>query len=199
MFGNFSQRPRSCTEIGSGNSLPADALDRLEEFFVARVKNFFLTSGHETLLVEAVVSVNPDRVWEVGQRLAALERMSRKEDFPQAVQTFKRVANIIRKQGTGAGVDLTGVWNPALLEEAAERTLAERISVLGEAFDAGLKSDDYDGLFELLAALRPDVDELFDKVMVMCDDLDLRANRLNMLKALTLRMDRLADFSALQM
>lgn len=178
---------------------PADALDRLEEFFVARVKNFFLTSGHETLLVEAVVSVNPDRVWEVGQRLAALERMSRKEDFPQAVQTFKRVANIIRKQGTGAGVDLTGVWNPALLEEAAERTLAERISVLGEAFDAGLKSDDYDGLFELLAALRPDVDELFDKVMVMCDDLDLRANRLNMLKALTLRMDRLADFSALQM
>ena len=50
----------------------------------------------------------------------------------------------------------------------------------------------------MLAALRPAVDELFDKVMVMCEDPELRANRLNMLKALTLRMDRLADFSALQ-
>ena len=48
-------------------------------------------------------------------------------------------------------------------------------------------------------SLRPAVDELFDKVMVMCEDPDLRANRLNMLKALTLRMERLADFSALQL
>ena len=33
----------------------------------------------------------------------------------------------------------------------------------------------------------------------MCEDPALRANRLNMLKALTLRMERLADFSALQL
>ena len=51
----------------------------------------------------------------------------------------------------------------------------------------------------MLATLRPAVDELFDKVMVMCEDPALRANRLNMLKALTLRMERLADFSALQL
>ncbi len=178
---------------------PADALTRLEEFFVGRSKNFFLTSGHETLLVEAVSAVNPEKVWEVGKRLAALERMSRQNDFPQAVQTFKRVANIIRKQGTGAGVALTGKWDPALLEEVAEQKLAERIASLAEAFEEGLKKDDYDALFTLLGSLRPDVDELFDKVMVMCDDMALRANRLNLLKALALRMDSLADFSALQM
>lgn len=176
---------------------PADALSKLEEFFIARSKNFFLTSGHETLLVEAVSAVSPDRVWEVGKRLEALERMSHKEDFPQIAQTFKRVANIIRKQG--AGIALTGEWNAALLEEAAEQTLASRIASLAEAFEEGLQRDDYDALFALLASVRPDVDELFDKVMVMCDDMSMRANRLNLLKALTLRMDRLADFSALQM
>ena len=176
---------------------PVDALSKLEEFFVARSKNFFLTSGHETLLVEAVSAVNPDRVWEVGKRLEALERMSHKDDFPQIAQTFKRVANIIRKQG--AGIALTGEWNAALLEEAAEQTLASRIASLAEAFEEGLQRDDYDALFALLASVRPDVDELFDKVMVMCDDMSMRANRLNLLKALTLRMDRLADFSALQM
>ena len=42
----------------------------------------------------------------LGRRLGALESMSRQDDFPQAAQTFKRVANIIRKQGHEAGVDL---------------------------------------------------------------------------------------------
>lgn len=62
------------------------------------------------------------------------------------------------------------------------------------AFETAWANDDFEALFSMLAALRPAVDELFDKVMVMCEDPDLRANRLNMLKALTLRMERLADF-----
>lgn len=43
--------------------------------------------------------------------------MSRQDDFPQAAQTFKRVANIIRKQGHEAGVDLQGTWKRELLQE----------------------------------------------------------------------------------
>nr|WP_294508479.1 glycine--tRNA ligase subunit beta [uncultured Bilophila sp.] len=177
---------------------PAESLVKLNEFFVARVKNYFLTQGKETLLVEAVTAVEPDKVWALGQRLEALETMSRKDDFPQAAQTFKRVANIIRKQGHEAGVELGGVWRRELLQEPAEMALAEELETLFAAFETELAADRFDALFAMLAALRPAVDELFDKVMVMCEDPELRANRLNMLKALTLRMDRLADFSALQ-
>ena len=78
---------------------PAEAVAKLNDFFIARVKNYFLTQGKETLLVEAVTAVDPDNVWALGRRLGALESMSRQNDFPQAAQTFKRVANIIRKQG----------------------------------------------------------------------------------------------------
>ena len=178
---------------------PASAVARLEEFFVGRVKNYFLTQGKETLLVEAVTAVSPDRVWELGQRMNALEAMSRKDDFPLTAQTFKRVANIIRKQGHEVGTPLSGEWNHALLQEPAEKNLSSELEKLIEAFETAWAADRYDDLFAMLAALRPAVDELFDKVMVMCEDTELRANRLNMLKALALRMDRLADFSALQL
>lgn len=178
---------------------PTEALAKLEEFFSARVKNYFLAQGNETLLVEAVSAVDADNVWCVGQRLEALTAMSRKADFAQSVQTFKRVANIIRKQGNDAGVELTGSWTTALLQEPAEKVLAEQLDTLVSDFETRWSADDFDGLFAMLAALRPAVDDLFENVMVMCEDPALRANRLNMLKALALRMDRLADFSALQM
>ena len=178
---------------------PAEAIAKLNDFFIARVKNYFLTQGKETLLVEAVTAVDPDNVWALGRRLGALESMSRQDDFPQAAQTFKRVANIIRKQGHEAGVDLQGTWKRELLQEPAEMALAEALEKMFAAFEAAWANDDFEALFSMLAALRPAVDELFDKVMVMCEDPALRANRLNMLKALTLRMERLADFSALQL
>ena len=94
---------------------------------------------------------------------------------------------------------LQGTWKRELLQEPTEKALAEALEKMFAAFDAAWANDDFNALFSMLAALRPAVDELFDKVMVMCEDPDLRANRLNMLKALTLRMERLADFSALQL
>jgi glycyl-tRNA synthetase beta chain len=42
------------------------------------------------------------------------------------------------------------------------------------------------------------VDDFFDHVMVMAEDLALRQNRLNLLQALVNRLSVLADFSALQ-
>ena len=176
---------------------PDAALSKLMEFLVGRVKNYFLTSGHETLLVEAIAAVSPEKVWEAGQRLAALERMSRKEDFPLAVQTFKRVTNIIRKQG--AGLELNGVWQADLLQEDAEKNLAAHLEALAQAFAERQSRDDYDGMLDLLADLRPDVDALFDKVMIICDDKQLRENRLNMLKMVSMHVNTVADFSALQM
>ncbi|MEG2140950.1 MAG: glycine--tRNA ligase subunit beta, partial [Bilophila sp.] len=129
---------------------PAQALAKLDAFFAARVKNYFLTQGRETLLVEAVTAVDADKVWSVGQRLDALAVMSRTPDFAQSVQTFKRIANIIRKQG--AGVELTGNWVSDLLQEPAEKALAQQLDALTAHFETRWAADDFDALFAMLAA-----------------------------------------------
>jgi glycyl-tRNA synthetase beta chain len=173
-----------------------ECLARLEDFFGARLKNLCISQGRQTLLVEAALGADFSDVWAAGRRLAALERLSAREDFALSVQTFKRVANIIRKQA--AGMDLSGQWIEALLADPAEKALAGRLVTLLPRFDELWAQDDFDALFALLQELRPTVDAFFDKVMVMCEDAAVRANRLNLLRALVQRLERLADFAALQ-
>ena len=176
---------------------PEEASAKLHEFFVARVKNLFLSRGHDTLFVEAITATGANQVWAADRRLRALEAFGQREGFLSAVQTFKRVGNILRKQGSDEA--LTGCYDATLFDNEAEKALAAHLEQVFADFDALHAAADFDTLLIRLGELRPSVDAFFNNVMVICDDLDVRRNRLNLLKAIMLRLDRLADFSALQM
>lgn len=177
--------------------LPEQSLPRLQEFFNLRLKNYCISQGAETLLAEAAILAGADDVWALSSRLAALERFSREKDFAGSVLTFKRAANIIRKQGSQE--KLTGKYQPILFADAAEKALAAELERVIPLFNSYWEKDEHDALFALLGELRPAVDAFFEQVMVMCEDDGLRRNRLNLLQALVLQLGRLADFSALQM
>ncbi|MDR1125032.1 MAG: glycine--tRNA ligase subunit beta, partial [Deltaproteobacteria bacterium] len=97
---------------------PDEALAALNEFFSLRLKNLFMAQGAETLLVEGALAADYSDVWAASARLAALRRFSAGADFASSVLTFKRAANIIRKQGQGERLD--GRFKAELLREAAE-------------------------------------------------------------------------------
>ena len=171
-----------------------EALAKLNEFFAGRVKNLFLTQGFDTLLVEAVMNAGSSDVWAASRRLAALAAEAAKPGFADNAQTFKRVANILRKQGAGA----TGAFKAELLAEEPEKALAAALTEMAAKFDALWAEDRFDELLALMDGVRPTVDAFFDGVMVMAEDAEVRANRLDLLQALLNKMGRLADFSALQ-
>ena len=170
----------------------------LLNFFGQRLKAYWTGQGYATRVVDAVLGAGFDNIKIAFVRLKALADFSQKSYFEQAVLTFKRADNIIRKQGEKLGEKFTGDFNFSLLEEPAEKNLAEKIGDLVQVWEKLWLDQDFAGLFELLLELRPVVDEFFDHVMVMCEDKDLRLNRLNLLFALTSRLSKLADFSALQ-
>ncbi len=177
--------------------LPTDeSLQKLEEFFHARLKNYWQGQGNDTLLVEASLGAPSQDVHCAAQRLNALSKLHASEHYTAAVQTLKRVSNIIRKQG--AEFDLDGIYKPALMQEAAEKKLAASLDALLPRFDSLWAEDNFEAIPQLLLEIRPDIDAFFDSVMVICEDKELRVNRLNMLKALTMRMEKFADFTALQ-
>lgn len=176
---------------------PEEALAALNDFFSLRLKNLFISEGAETLLVEGVLAADASDVWAASARLAALRRFSAGADFASSVLTFKRAANIIRKQGQGESLD--GKFKAGLLQDAAEKDFAATLEQLVPKFEALWAEDRFDELFDLLGQLKPKVDAFFDKVMVMAEDLELRRNRLNLLQALVNCLGRLADFDALQM
>ncbi|WP_022662775.1 glycine--tRNA ligase subunit beta [Paucidesulfovibrio longus] len=175
-----------------------EALDKLVDFFGQRLRALFAGRGMSVLVVDAALGAGFDDIRTLELRVAALEAFSKEPDFEQAVLTFKRAANIIRKQGEEAGQELTGRYDAALFAEEQEKALAERLEKSESRFEELWAADDFAGLLGLLRELRPSVDAFFDGVMVICDDQAVRRNRLNLLKSLVDRLGRLADFSALQ-
>lgn len=173
-----------------------EALDKLVEFFTARLRNYWQSRGEDTLLVDAALGAGLTDVPSCAARLAALRDFSRAAGYAEAVQTFKRVANILRKQGGDKALALT--WDEALLREAPEKALAATLGELLPRLDALWEKGDYAAMLNTLGEVRPAVDAFFDGVMVMAEDAALRGNRLAMLNALGSRFARLADFAALQ-
>lgn len=176
----------------------AHALARLLDFFGQRLKAYFLGLGHDVKVVEAALGAGFDDVLALKLRVDALGAFAKSDGFEQAVLTFKRAANIIRKQGAEAGHPLTGDIKTGLLADEAEKMLAGKFEEMFPRLDALLADDAYEGALALLGELRPFVDGFFDNVMVICDDPDQRLNRLNLLQALVSRLGRMADFAALQ-
>ncbi len=175
-----------------------ESLAKLLDFFGQRLRALFTGQGIETRVVDAALGAGFNDIRTMKARLEALDAFSKEPDFEQAVLTFKRAANIIRKQGDEAGQKLTGGYDPDLFEGEHETAFGTRLEETAPRFDDLWEQRDFPGLLGLLRELRPSVDGFFDNVMVMCDDMDVRLNRLNLLKGLVDRLGRLADFNALQ-
>ncbi|PLX64835.1 MAG: glycine--tRNA ligase subunit beta, partial [Vibrio alginolyticus] len=86
----------------------------------------------------------------------------------------------------------------ALLQEDAEKALAESVEVMTEALEPAFATGNYQEALSKLVDLREPVDAFFDNVMVMADDEALKKNRLTLLNNLRNLFLQVADISVLQ-
>jgi glycyl-tRNA synthetase beta chain len=174
---------------------PEESLEKLLDFFGQRLRAFWNAQGVPTLVIEAAMAPGFADVFETWRRVRALADFSREADFEASVLTFKRAANIIRKQ---AGQELSGEIREELLEGDAEKAFWSALRKVEPEWARLAEAGDYPGMLALLKTLRPVVDGFFDGVMVMCDDAALRTNRLNLLQRLVTTLGRVADFGKFQ-
>ena len=87
--------------------------------------------------------------------------------------------------------------NATLLQEPAEKALADALKIVAPAADAAWAAGNYAANLQTLAALKAPVDAFFDGVMVNAEDPALKANRLGLLATLHAAMNRVADLSKL--
>jgi glycyl-tRNA synthetase beta chain len=80
---------------------------------------------------------------------------------------------------------------------AQERLLFDDITTLEKTVGPLLEAGDYAQSLSELSGLREPVDAFFDAVLVMDEDVALRANRLALLARLKSLFDRIADLSVL--
>jgi glycyl-tRNA synthetase beta chain len=81
--------------------------------------------------------------------------------------------------------------------EAAEKALHAALATLEPEVVACTAREDYAGALTRLASVRAAVDRFFDEVMVMTDDVAVRANRIALLQSLERALNQVADISRL--
>ncbi len=87
--------------------------------------------------------------------------------------------------------------NPGLLTEEAERRLHETLTELRGSVDDSVAAREYAQSLHALIGLRGAVDDFFERIMVMDENPERRANRLALLREAQRLLSAVADLSRL--
>jgi len=175
---------------------PGEAAPREQvlEFFRGRLKSLW-SESYRTDVVEAVLAVGFDDMVAARKRLEALSGLVGRADFTPLAVAFKRVVNIVEKQGKDVA---KGQTNPDKFRDEPERNLHTAFTQARGKVAEYLKTDDFSGALKEITSLKPAVDTFFDKVTVMAEDKDLRENRVRFLVEIGTLFNQVADFSKIQ-
>jgi glycyl-tRNA synthetase beta chain len=174
-------------------ALIGDATPALADFIFERLAGSLREQGYSAQEVEAVLALAPKRLGDVPKRLLAVRAFAALPESAALAAANKRIGNILKK----AEVDVDPHVSPVLLVEVAEKNLHAAMQSVLPAAQAQWETGDYTASLQSLAALRVPVDAFFEDVMVNAEALDLRLNRLGLLKRLHIAMNRVADLSKL--
>jgi glycyl-tRNA synthetase beta chain len=169
--------------------------ESVRSFFRERLE-FYLKDarGYAYDVVSAVLAVDSDDVVDAAARAEAVSKVRGSADFESISGAFKRMKNILRQAAEKTNVIAMRVDSSGLQEES-EKELAALIPQTLASVAKLRAAHDYEGALLEIAKLRPAIDKFFDKVMVMVDDDNLRANRLALLQTVVKEFSTIADFS----
>jgi glycyl-tRNA synthetase beta chain len=192
----------------AGKPVPAIGVEKVAgeiyEYIMERLRAYYLEGGGtrnttgvaamSTEMFDAVLASSPVSPLDFDARLKALHAFLDLPESASLTAANKRIANILRKSAGGTASAEVDVES---LREAAEVRLFDSMRALRDAVSVATAQREYANALGRLAQLRPAVDEFFDQVMVMDDDLKLRANRLALLAQLQGLFAGVADLSRL--
>jgi glycyl-tRNA synthetase beta chain len=195
---------QSVMSLDLGLRYPPALLNDITRFVRERVEYYLQAVGglrYDT--IRALSSEKTLKGWfspdEALRRGQALEAIRDTADFRALASGAKRTRNILTKSAELE--DLAGVpqADSRLLRQSEERDLYNAYQSARTDIDELDDKSDYGAAFRRLARLRPAIDSFFDKVLVMDEDRQVRANRLRLLTDLDqLAFRRFADLSEIE-
>ena len=176
----------SVVEAGIAKRDAAEIRQDIVAFFMARIKHLLAEKQVRHDLIDAVLAGEIGNVSSLVARALVLEEKKDKEGFKEQVEALSRVMNIAVK------LESEPVIQTELFENKEEQTLYEAFVSLKETYAAaGNEAEQY----ELLAALKPQIESFFDCTMVMAEDQAIRHNRLSLMKELSGLISSFAQFN----
>ena len=158
------------------------------DFFITRTKVMLRDEGNAADTIDAVLAVGVQEPAEFVLRVRALERVRAEEPeaFDDLATAYARANNL---RDADAGMD----FDEGMLCEVEHALSCAVVQAEGRVARA-LEADDYAAALEELASLRKPVDLFFERIMVMDEDLAVRANRMKLLNRFVSVFKDVADF-----
>jgi len=182
--------------INGYNNLPEpDGLqDKVLDFIFERFRAWYADEGIRANIFQAVDAVRSTSPYDFDLRIKAVQSFSTMNEALALSAANKRVSNILAKLDNQP----TGNVQSKLLEEGAEKQLADNLGSLISQVQPLIDKKDYTTALSNMASLQKDVDAFFDTVMVNTDNEALRINRQTLLHNLRQLFLQIADISHLQ-
>ena len=173
---------------------PAKDFQKLALTYITdRLEGYYREAGVNLHCLTAVLHGGHSNPLDIDRRVKAVANFAQLPESAALAAANKRVANILAKQPASDAVEV----DTALLSEVAEQQLAQQLQTLQPQLSELLAERNYQQALVALAALQRPVDQFFDQVMVNCDELAVRNNRLALLAKLRRQFLSIADISQL--
>jgi len=164
------------------------------DFMLDRLHAYYIDKGIRPDVLDAVLSTKPTKPLNINNRLYAVNEFRLLDEAESLAAANKRIGNILKKvEG-----NISNTVDESLLEENAEKELYKLLNTLDQKVQEFIDQANYKKALSELAALRKNIDQFFDDVMVMADDIKLKNNRIALLNILHGLFLQIADISRLQ-
>lgn len=167
-------------------------INEIVDFFAQRIKTVFLDYGFNKDEIEASLSNQIDDIYDIYCKVQALH------DFRASSGQFKSLFEVY-KRARGQLIDQKNYeFSTQLLKEPSEIDLNHSLGEVEKQFERSLDSSEYAQAYLFIAHLQGPLANLFDKVKILADDLEIRQNRIALLQRVFKLFARLLDFSKIQ-
>ncbi len=161
-------------------------------FITNRAKTIFEDQGFGKDEIEAsLLTLCVDPYTQLCKLKALKEFRTSGEEFSKLYEVYKRAKGQLDTSSQAT-------FAPHLATEPAEKALISELDALAAPYAKALKASDYLTAFKLLAKLQPYIATLFDQVKIVDDNLNIRANRIALLRKVFSYFEALLDFSKIQ-
>lgn len=187
---NYSMRKLIADSAGLYSCQKSSALvmDEVEGFFIDRIKSIFTEMGFLYDEIDACISNVMDDIYEAYKRVLALHEFRSHKDFEDLLISFKRMGNILKEEKKF-------LFSEDLLIEKEEKTLYRHFISVKDRIVENVNIKNYNQVYSILSTFKPHVDNFFDNVLVMDENMELRENRVGLLKVIINIFSDIIDIS----
>ncbi|AFM42858.1 glycyl-tRNA synthetase beta chain [Desulfosporosinus acidiphilus SJ4] len=181
---------RSFAEQGTSLLPLEDILQLLQDFFQQRLRFVLLEEGMRYDTVDAVLAQGGDLFNRVREKARVLSEKRNEAEFISYLQAYTRCFNLTKKEPEQ-------VLKANLLVDETELALEKGIALRRERFAQVLAEGVFEEAYQLAGELVPLIEGLFQAVMIMVEDVDLKNNRLALLGECVKMLGCLGELSIL--